>query len=169
MNEQMMNTVFRNSGMTGVLEHFHGRGDSSLGVSAETDFASLGQNDMTQSIMQAFMGENTTLGGRFLTNGDLNAFREGLLHLTPDGDLGAFNRMDPEVANGLMTAMFGSDRADIQANLDRARPFINTGGVESPNYLALYNNLYPEDAANGYPNLRAIGGRGADLLNLPSA
>ncbi|MBL4649917.1 MAG: alanine dehydrogenase, partial [Aureispira sp.] len=32
MNEQMQNTVYRNNGMTGVLEHFDGRGDSSLGA-----------------------------------------------------------------------------------------------------------------------------------------
>jgi len=88
MNEQMMNTVFHNNGMTGVLEHFHGRGDSSLGAVSETNFDSVGQNDMTQAILQTFIGENTTLGGRFITGAELNDMGGGLRHLAPGGDFG---------------------------------------------------------------------------------
>jgi len=167
MNEAMMNAVFRNGGMTGALEHFHGRGDSSLGASADTDFDSLGQDDMTQAIMQTFIGENTTLGGRFLRGEELGSMGGGLRHLTPGGDFGAFNRMDPTVANQLMTAMFGSGRADIIANLNRATPFINTGGAETPSFEALYTNLYPEDATNGFARLRGIvGDQGMAMLDL---
>lgn len=167
MNEQMQNTVFRNNGMTGVLEFLHGRGDSSLGASAETDFDSLGQNDMTQAITQTFVGENTTLGGRFITGAELQSMGEGLRHLVPRGTFGAFNQQDPEAVNQRMTALLGTNRADIMENLNRARPFINTGGAEAPSYEALYANMYPDDAARGYPRLRSIiGDSGMEQLDL---
>jgi len=167
MNEQMMNTVFRSGGMTGVLEHLHGRGDSSLGAAAETDFDSLGQNDMTQSILQAFIGENATLGGRFITGSEMHDLEGGLRHLTPGGDFGAFNQMEPAAVNQLMTALLGDNRADISTNLNLARPHINTGVAETPSYEALYQAMYPDDAANGYPRLRGIiGDSGMGRLDL---
>lgn len=167
MNDQMQSTVFRNNGMTGVLEYFHGRGDSSLGAAAETDFDSIGQNDMNQAITQAFIGENTTLGGRFLTGNELYNMGEGLRHLTPGGEFGAFNQLDPATANSLMTAMFGAGKENIVANLDRARPFINTGGAETPSFEALYAKMHPDDVLNGYLELqRVIGESGLARLNL---
>jgi len=75
--------------------------------------------------------------------------------------------MDPATTISLITAMFGSGKANIIANLERARPLINTGGAETPSYEALYDKMHPDDAENGYPRLRGIiGSDGLARLNL---
>lgn len=168
VNEKMLRSVFDNNGQSGVLQYLYGRGDATVGLSAETDFNSVGQDDMTQNIIAVFQGGNTTLGSRFLTNTELQGMADDTCWITPGGDFGIANQVDPATSTALMKAMFGNSQAEINGNMQRAGQFINTGGAETPSFEALYAAMYPDDAANGYTRLRELAGEhGAAVLNLP--
>lgn len=156
MNELLIDVVFRNHGLAGGLQALFGTGDSSLGTADTTDMAAVGHDSLTQGLIRMFCGENTTLGGRFLTEAELYAIGQDARWFAPDGDFGGFNRMDPQAAGSLLGALFGTGNAEIVANMNRAQLFMNTGGAEAPSFEALYRQMYPEDAAEGYQRLRAL-------------
>ncbi len=167
MNEMLVDGVCRNHGLAGGLQGLLGISDGTLGVETDIDSNALGRTDLTQGFIGMCLGENTTLGGRFLTGDEMASIGREMRHLAPDGDFGAFNRMDATAAAQAMQAMFGVGNSEMLQNMNRAQAFINSGGVETPSYQNLYANMYPEDAANGYERLRGIiGDDGMAALNL---
>ena len=167
MNEMLVDAVCRNHGLAGGVQGLLGLSDGTLGVATDIDSNALGRNDLTQGFIGMCLGENTTLGNRFLTGEEMAAIGSEMRHLAPDGDFGAFNRMDASTSAQVMQAMFGEGNNEIVRNMARARDFINTGGAETPSYQNLYAQMYPDDAANGYARLRGIiGGDGMAMLDL---
>ncbi len=158
MNVMLLDAQFRNRGLAGGIQALFGQGDSAFGVESAADAHAHGRTDLTQGLLTMFLGENTLLRSRFLTGGELISVGDDIRHIAPDGDFGAFNQMDAHKAASLMHALFGEGQVQILANMERARPFINTGGAEAPSFQRLYAKMYPEDAAAGFPRLRSIVG-----------
>jgi hypothetical protein len=167
MNEMLVDAVCRNHGLAGGVQGLMGLSDGTLGVATDIDSNALGRSDLTQGFIGMCLGENTTLGNRFLSGEEMSAIGREMRHLAPDGDFGAFNRMDAAASAQVMQAMFGEGDNEIVRNMARARDFINTGGAETPSYQNLYAQMYPDDAANGYARLRGIiGDDGMAMLDL---
>ena len=167
MNEMLVDAVCRNHGLAGGVQGLLGVSDGTLGVATDIDSNAVGRTDVTQGFIGMCLGGNTTLGNRFLTGEEMASIGDEMRHFVPDGDFGAFNRMDATSSAQMMHALFGTGDSEMLQNMQRAQSFINTGGAETPSYQRLYALMYPDDAANGYARLRGIVGEtGVAMLNL---
>ena len=170
INQQLLRAVMHNSGLSGALESFYGRGDSSFGVARSLDLKSMSEDGQTRQIFSMFLGSGFDPQSGFIGSGEINALRDSMRWLTVDGDLGMNNRIDPQATQAVMTAVFGASPAEVAGNLQRAGQFMNTGGTEQPSLQVLYRSMYPDEAASGYPKLRnLVGEKQFALLNMPTS
>jgi len=166
-NKALISANFHNSGLRGAMEFLTTGVDATLPMSTDTSRGAIGQNDVLQKVFEVFHGINFPLEGRFATPAELQSSQNDLRWLAIDGDLGPTNQIDPTRSVALMRAVFGNSQEEIVASMSQAQSVINTGGVEAPSIQRLYQALYPNDAANGYPRLRSIiGDDGLAMLDL---
>lgn len=158
VTSQQTQALLASRGYAGAINELLGAGDSSFGVSSEAVRPTLGQRDPSRVFTQTLLGKDFAADGRFLSQGHLNQMDDNLRSLAIDGNFGALNQLDPELAISLMRGLLGEGQANVMNSLSRLRGVINSGGAENPSYQATYANMYPEDAAAGFPRLRRIVG-----------
>lgn len=157
-NKALMTANFHNAGLRGAMEYLCTGVDATMPVSTNTERSAIGQSDVLQKMFEVFHGLNFPLEGRFANQGELQASQNELRWLAINGDLGPTNQINPTQTVALMRAVFGSSQEEIIASLSQAHNVINTGGAETPSIQGLYQAMYPEDAAAGFPRLRRLVG-----------